>query len=331
MDLRQLRYFVAVAEERHFGRAAERLHMAQPPLSQQIKQIEAELGVQLLERTTRKVDLTDAGRLLLDRARQLLADADDLIQDVREVGQGVAGVLRVGFAGSATYRLMPSIVRLARTELPGVRLHVVGELLTPRMEQALLENRLDVAVLRPPVESTELTLDEVAEDRLLVAIPNAHPLAAESGPLELERLAGEDQVGYPRRSAVSSIVWEACRRAGFRPRIVQEATETSTLLAFVASSMGVALVPDGARPATAARVTYRALADAPAVGLSLAWKAGAKSPLIPAFQSIAHRAAEQVRQDLLASPLAPVEGAPATPDLSDPSDPSDPSSHPETL
>lgn len=321
MDLRQLRYFVAVAEERHFGRAAERLHMAQPPLSQQIKQIEAELGVRLLERTTRKVDLTDAGRLMLDRARQLLADAEDLIADVREVGQGAAGVLRVGFAGSATYRLMPSIVRLARAELPGVRLHVVGELLTPRMERALLENRLDVAVLRPPVESMDITLDRVAEDRLVVAVPHAHPLASADGPIALEALAGEDQVGYPRQSAVSSIVWEACRRVGFRPRIVQEATETSTLLAFVASGMGVALVPEGARPSTAARVIYRPLAEAPAVGLSLAWKAGAPSALIPAFREIAHRAADQVREDLQAAQGAVVVDPDQTPTLPRPTDP----------
>ena len=122
MDLRQMRYFVAVAEERHFGRAADRLHMAQPPLSQQIKQLETALGTQLLERTTRKVDLTDAGRLMLERARQILADVESLEKDVREVGAGAAGVLRVGFVGSATYRVMPIVVQLARLELPGVRL-----------------------------------------------------------------------------------------------------------------------------------------------------------------------------------------------------------------
>ncbi len=113
VELRHLRYFVAVAEEKHFGRAADRLHMAQPPLSSQIKQLEAELGTLLLERTTRKVDLTEAGALLLERARQILADVEATTTDVAEVGRGAAGVVRLGFSGTATYRLMPEIVRLA--------------------------------------------------------------------------------------------------------------------------------------------------------------------------------------------------------------------------
>lgn len=296
MDLRQMRYFVAVAEERHFGHAADRLHMAQPPLSQQIKQLETALGTQLLERTTRKVDLTDAGRLMLERARQILADVESLEKDVREVGAGAAGVLRVGFVGSATYRVMPTIVQLARQELPGVRLHVMGEMLTPNIEQGLLENRLDVAVLRPPVQSAELVLDPLEGDSLVVALPATHPRAVGTAPLALAELAGEDFVGYPPASAVATVSFEACRQAGFRPRVVQEATETSTLLAFVGAGMGLALVPDGARRATPAwPVVYRELIDGPEVGLALAWKRGTRSLLIPGFRVLAHRAVEQVR------------------------------------
>jgi DNA-binding transcriptional LysR family regulator len=297
VDLRQMRYFVAVAEERHFGRAADRLHMAQPPLSQQIKQLEASLGTQLLERTTRKVDLTEAGRLMLERARQILADVESLQKDVQEVGAGAAGVLRIGFVGSATYRVMPTVVQLARQELPGVRLHVMGEMLTPNIEQGLLENRLDVAVLRPPVQSAEVVLDPLEGDSLVVALPAAHPLAAGSGLLDLSELAGEDFVGYPPASAVATVSFEACRKAGFRPRVVQEATETSTLLAFVGAGMGMALVPDGARRATSASpVVYRELADGPEVGLALAWKRGSRSLLIPGFRALVHRAVEQVRR-----------------------------------
>lgn len=297
MDLRQMRYFVAVAEERHFGRAADRLHMAQPPLSQQIKQLEAALGTRLLERTTRRVDLTDAGRLMLERARQILADVESLEKDVREVGAGAAGVLRVGFVGSATYRVMPAVVQLARQELPGVRLHVMGEMLTPNIEQALLENRLDVAVLRPPAQSAEIVLDPLEGDSLVVALPAAHPLATRGGPLALADLAGEDFVGYPPASAVATVSFEACRQAGFRPRVVQEATETSTLLAFVGAGMGLALVPDGARRATAtSTVAYRELTEGPEVGLALAWRRGTRSLLIPGFQALVHRAVEQVRR-----------------------------------
>lgn len=329
MDLRQMRYFVAVAEERHFGRAADRLHMAQPPLSQQIKQLEAALGTQLLERTTRKVDLTDAGRLMLERARQILADVEALEKDVREVGAGAAGVLRVGFVGSATYRVMPAVVQLARRQLPGVRLHVMGEMLTPNIEQGLLENRLDVAVLRPPVQSAEIVLDHLEGDSLVIALPYAHPLAAGSGPVALSDLAGEDFVGYPQASAVATISFEACRQAGFRPRVVQEATETSTLLAFVGAGMGVALVPDGARRATAASpVVYRALADGPEVGLALAWKRGSRSLLIPGFRSLAHRAVEHVRR-APATPRAAAEiAAELATALSALSSPSAPTPHP---
>ncbi len=290
-----MRYFVAVAEERHFGRAAERLHMAQPPLSQQIKQLEATLGTRLFERTTRRVDLTEAGELMLERSRQILADVEALRHDVREIGAGAAGVLRVGFVGSATYRVMPALVQLARQELPGVRLHVTGEMLTPQIEQGLLENRLDAAVLRPPVESSDLVLDALAGDQLAVALPATHRLADGSGPIPLAELAGEEFVAYPQGSAVAIITSEACRAAGFRPRVVQEAGETSTLLAFVGAGMGVALVPDGARVAAASPVAYREIAGAPAVGLSVAWKRGSRSALIQPFRRLVHRVVDDLR------------------------------------
>jgi DNA-binding transcriptional LysR family regulator len=307
VDLRQMRYFVAVAEERHFGRAAERLHMAQPPLSQQIKQLETTLGTKLFERTTRRVDLTDAGQLMLERARQILADVEALAKDVREVGAGAAGVLRVGFVGSATYRVMPAVVQLARRELPGVRLHVMGEMLTPQIEQGLLENRLDIAVLRPPVQSPELLLDALEGDSLVVALPAHHRLATGGGPVPLAELAGEDFVSYPQGSAVATITSEACRRAGFRPRVVQEATETSTLLAFVGAGMGLALVPDGARRAAASPIAYRELENAPEIGLAIAWKHGSRSGLIPPFRALAHRAVGEVRhgQPSLVHPPSP--------------------------
>jgi len=133
MDIRQLNYFIAVAEERHFGRAAKRLHMAQPPLSQQIRQLEEQLGVRLLNRTTRRVELTAAGEELLNRGRQIVNAVGTLRADVYQVGQGAAGVLRVGFSGSATYGVMPPIVRRAKQALPGLSLELHGEMLTPAM------------------------------------------------------------------------------------------------------------------------------------------------------------------------------------------------------
>lgn len=304
MELRHLRYFLAVAQERHFGRAAERLHMAQPPLSQQIRQLEAELGTRLFERTTRRVDLTDAGRLLVERATQIMADVESAATDVAEVGRGAAGVLRLGFSGTATYRFMPELVRRAAVELPNVRLQVVGEMLTPHMEDALRENRVDVAILRPPVHSDELEVLELAQTPLTVALPADHPLAREEGPLPASALQGVDLVGYPRASSVATITAEVLRQARVRPRIVQEATETSTLIALVAAGLGASIIPDARALPLHSTIRVRPLDPPVTVGLGLAWRAQGPSALVLAFRDLARRVAEAVE-----TPAAPAPGA----------------------
>jgi DNA-binding transcriptional LysR family regulator len=285
METRHLKYFIAVAEERHFGRAAVRLHMAQPPLSQQIRQLEDQLGTQLLVRTTRKVDLTPAGQLLLDRGRQLLHELEALESDVQQVGAGATGVLRVGFTGTATYRLMPAVVQAARRALPGLRITVQGEMLTPQMEAALEEGRLDVAVLRPPVGSGEIALKLLEQDQLVAALP-ADSLLAGKGPLDLADLSSHDFIGYPGSSAVSSIVIDACRKAGFQPRLVQEARETSTLLSLVAAGMGIALVPMTARMFSFQGVVFRPLRGLYPVDLAVAWNRGNETPLLNGFLAL---------------------------------------------
>ncbi|WLQ07930.1 LysR substrate-binding domain-containing protein [Arthrobacter oryzae] len=285
METRHLKYFIAVAEERHFGRAAVRLHMAQPPLSQQIRQLEEQLGTQLLVRTTRKVDLTPAGQLLLDRGRQLLQELEVLESDVKQVGAGATGVLRVGFTGTATYRLMPAVVQAARRTLPGLRITVQGEMLTPQMEAALEEGRLDVAVLRPPVRSGDIALKLLEQDQLVAALP-ADSLLAGQGPLELADLSSHDFIGYPASSAVSGIVIDACRQAGFQPRLVQEAKETSTLLSLVAAGMGIALVPMTSRMFSFQGVVFRALRNPPPVDLAVAWNRTSESPLLESFLAL---------------------------------------------
>lgn len=282
METRHLKYFIAVAEERHFGRAAQRLHMAQPPLSQQIRQLEEQLGTPLLLRTTRKVDLTPAGQVLLDRGRLLMQELEALEEDVRQVGAGATGVLRVGFTGTATYRLMPSIVQAARRTFPGLRITVQGEMLTPQMESALEDGRLDVAVLRPPVRSGTVALKLLQQDQLVAALPADSPLA-EKGTVDLAELAGQDFVGYPSYSAVSSIVVDACRKAGFQPRLVQEARETSTLLSLVAAGMGIALVPMTSRMFSFQGVVFRPLHNPPPVDLAVAWIRDAETPLLRSF------------------------------------------------
>lgn len=294
VELRHLRYFLAVAEEKHFGRAADRLHMAQPPLSSQIKQLEAKLDTLLLERTTRKVELTEAGALLMERARKILAEVEATINDVAEVGRGAAGVLRIGFSGTATYRLMPEIVRAARERMPLVRLQISGEMLTPKMEEALLENRLDAAILRPPVQSGDIMIDEVQQTRLVAVLHRQHPLAQETGPVSIQAFASEDIVGYPRGSSVASVVSEMARQAGFRPRVVQEATETSTLIALIGAGLGIGLMPGSQSLPLNASIVIRPLVEDVGVGLGTAWKADNDSPLLAAFVSLAREATENL-------------------------------------
>lgn len=306
METRHLKYFIAVAEERHFGRAALRLHMAQPPLSQQIRQLEEQLGTPLLVRTTRKVELTPAGQVLLDRGRALLQEIDALVEDVQQVGAGATGVIRVGFTGTATYRLMPSIVQAARRTLPGLRITVQGEMLTPQMEAALDDGRLDVAVLRPPTRSEDVTLRLLEQDQLVAALPADSPFA-ERGTLDITDLAAEDFIGYPTNSVVNSIFVEACRKAGFQPRLVQEAKETSTLLSLVAAGMGVALVPMTSRMFSFQGVVFRPLRNPPPVDLAVAWNRNNETPLIRNFLALF---------DTLPTPQPPAPPAAAAKDIS---------------
>lgn len=282
MEARHLRYFIAVAEEKHFGRAAQRLHMAQPPLSQQIKQLEDQLGTALFERTTRKVELTPAGELLLERGRRILQDLEELQSDVAQVGAGAAGVVRLGLSGSATYRLLPTLVKKARRELPGLKLTVRGEMLTPQMAADLEEGRLDVAVLRPPIASPEISLAFLEQDTLVAALPAASAWA-ERADLDLAELAGEAFVGYPVDSVVTRIFREACRGRGFAPNVVQEAGETSTLLSLVAAGMGIALVPMSSRMFTFQGIVFRPIREAPPVDLAVAWRTGEETPLVRRF------------------------------------------------
>ena len=190
MELRHLRYFVAVAEERHFGRAAERLHIAQPPLSQQIRRLETELGVTLLHRTTRSVEVAPAGEVLLARAKEVLAAVDDAVEDTRRAARGEFGRLAIGFTGSATYALLPRLAAALRSALPGVVLDLRGELLTPAQVARLLDGSLDLGVLRPPVRERALCVEVVRSDPLIAVLPEGHRLAAADA-VPLEELADE--------------------------------------------------------------------------------------------------------------------------------------------
>lgn len=258
MDLlRHLRYFVTVAEERHFGRAAERLHMAQPPLSQQIRRLEADLGVELFVRTTRRVDLTAAGAAYLERARAILASVVGAADEARRVAAGAVGHVALGCVGSATYSLLPALSRRLADELPGVEFSFRGEMLVADQLDALRERTIDLALLRTPVTDGSLTVTTLRKERLVVAVPSGHRLAARRQ-LRVADLARTDLIVHSagRRSAMYDVVRRLFADAGEAPRIRHEVGETSTLVTLVAGGLGVAVVPQPVSALALAGVTY---------------------------------------------------------------------------
>lgn len=270
MDLRHLRYFVAVAEELHFGRAAERLNMAQPPLSQAIRQLETDLGVELLHRTTRRVDLTDAGRSYLTRARKILGEVAEAAHEARRVAAGAVGHLAIGCVGSATYSLLPALSRSLSLELPGVDFSFRGEMLVPDQAAALRTGEIDLALLRPPIADLSLTVLPLRRDRLVAAVPADHPLAA-LRQVEVTDLRDADLIVHSadRRSVMYDVVLGLFRDAGVEPRIRHEVGETSTLITLVAGGLGVAVVPEPVTALALEGVVFQPLVR-PAVSIDLA-------------------------------------------------------------
>jgi DNA-binding transcriptional LysR family regulator len=281
MELRHLRYFRAVAEELHFGRAAERLHIAQPPLSQQIRQLERELGVALLIRSTRHVELTPAGQAYLDRTIKILDAVDNAADMARRVGEGTTGRLTIGCVGSATYSVLPQLVRALRELLPDVDVRVRGEMLAPAQLAALAAGEIDFALLRPPVVDPGLSTEMVRRDSLLVALPEGHRLSKRKG-LEIGDLREEEFVAHVGggRSVMGTLLTTLCVDAGFAPRVRHEVEETSTLVTLVAAGLGVAIVPAPTSALDIAGVDYRPLRPRSLdVDLVAAWPASAHDQL----------------------------------------------------
>lgn len=282
MELRHLRSFVAVAEELHFGRAAERLHIAQPPLSMQIKQLEQELGVQLLIRSTRKVELTPAGASFLDSARAILASTETAVEDARRVASGHAGRLVLGFTGSATYDVMPTLAQALKLDLPGIELDLKGEMLTPVQVTGLLDRTLDIGFLRPPARDPGITVSVLRREPLIAVLPDTHPLATASS-VRLADLRDDPFITYlsQHRSVVYDAVIEACERVGFTPEQHTEVAETSTLVSFVASGRGVALVPASVQHLAVTGAVFRPLAgQTQEVALAVATRKDDPSPQV---------------------------------------------------
>ncbi len=292
MELRHLRYFVVVAEELHFRRAAERLHMSQPPLSQQIRQLEEEIGATLLLRNQRRVELTAAGQAFFIRAREILDAVEDAARQARRVQRGEVGRLAVGFVGSAMYSFVPELLRTFRDHAPDItlRLHELG---TSEQLRQLEDGRLDVGFIRVPRARPELKIETVVEEPVVAALPDAHPLATHPL-LRLADLEGEPLVLLTRAGApgLREALAPAIDRLGGEERIVQEVTETQTVVGLVAAGVGVSLVPESMRALERAGVTYRPLdGEAPKVRLTMAWRAADDSAVLSRFLEMARAAA----------------------------------------
>lgn len=284
MELRQLRYFVAVAEERHFGRAAQRLHMSQPPLSMQIKALERELGIGLLERTSRRVALTDAGRAFLERARTILGAVEEAREVARGAEQGTQGRLEVGFISSATLSLLPPSIRLFRERFGGVELEL-KELTSAQQIDALYEGEIRVGLVRLPLRAPGIRFEPVLEERLVVAVPSGHVLEG------LERVSLEAIVDLPliffTRHLIPGFhaqIVELFQRVGAFPKVAQHAVHLQTIVGLVASGVGIAILPASAERVSREGVVYRALNVPDATSwMGLAWVEGDESKLLKNF------------------------------------------------
>jgi DNA-binding transcriptional LysR family regulator len=271
-----MRHFVAVAEELHFGRGAARLGMAQPPLSQSIRRLEEALGFPLFERTQRKVALTPAGRVFLDEARRTLMQADEAVRLARRAASDDLAQLSVTFVSAALYRVLPEVLRRYRTAWPEAEIRL-DERPTDLQIADLRSGTVDAGFVHPPLrDAADLEVEIVHSDHLVVALPEANALAR-SDWVTLADLQDESFVLFPHQQgpALHSRIMQACRRAGFLPRVTQEARQMHTLLTLVAAGMGVSLVPAGAQTMPLEGVAFRPLHGLPgdlAWDLAVAWR-----------------------------------------------------------
>lgn len=287
MELRHLRYFVTLAEELHFSRAAERLHIAQPPLSQQIRQLEKELGFELFHRTKRNVQLTAAGLVFLGEVQQIFQQLQQAILVGQQTSRGEMGRLVVGFVSSAAYNILPNILRTFRLHFPDVSLEL-HELTTDQQLEWLRSGRMDVGFLRPPVEDNRFSWETIFQESLIVALPETHLLANQSD-LSWRSLADEPFILFPRILApgLYDLIISLCQQAGFSPKVTQFAIQMQTIVSLVAADMGVAIVPASLQNLQRTGVVYKTLPENTSkVAIAVIWRPNESSPTLQRFLEI---------------------------------------------
>jgi DNA-binding transcriptional LysR family regulator len=289
IELRHLRYFVAVADTLHFGKAAERLGMSQPPLSQQIRQLEDAVGARLLTRTNRRVALTEPGRLFLEEARDILARVDRAVDMAKRAQRGELGELQIGFTRTIPLsQEIPRAIFEFRQRFPAVHLQL-QEMNSLQQIDALLDRRLQVGILRPDSLPGTLVSKRLFRDPLVVVLRTDHPALKRGGArdkLSMTALAKEPFVVFARSAGagVYERVFKLCRNAGFTPRIAQEAREASTIIGLVAAGLGVSILPASCSHSGVEGVSYVPLADAESMSeIHVAYREDERSPLVTRF------------------------------------------------
>jgi DNA-binding transcriptional LysR family regulator len=293
MDLRTLRCFVAVAEELHFGRAALRLHLSQPPLSRTIRNLEVELGVVLLERTRRHVALTHAGCVLLDHSRDLLRGVDGIAESTRRASRGEIGRLSIGFILAATHHALPLALRAFRRRMPDVEI-ILKEMPVREQLAALDQGELELGFLRPPIDPARFEALTLTRDRLIAAFAEGHPLAR-STTLRLSQLSTQPFVmPTPHRSPLYGQIIAACTAQGFTPRAVQYADHLLTTIGLVRAGIGVTLLPQSVQALRPAGVELRPIRGLDTrAEIVLAWRRNGLSPMGEAFRLAAQGIARE--------------------------------------
>jgi len=290
MELRHIRYFLAVAEEGNFTRAAARLGIGQPPLSQQIRDLENEVGARLFDRVPHGAELTDAGRTFLEHVRAFPQRASSAIDAARRAARGETGFLGLGFTGSSALNpVVSSAIRSYRRAYPEVELRI-DETNSSALAAGLHEGRLDVAILRPDgIETGGLEIHRYPDEPLIAALPIRH-VAAQQGPrIDLQILRGEPLIVTPRTAGPTfyDAVVGGCRAAGFEPALAQSAPQIVSILTLVAAELGVALIPASMRQLGFKGVAYRSIRkNRPMVSLAVAYRHGDDSPFTRNF--VAH-------------------------------------------
>jgi DNA-binding transcriptional LysR family regulator len=287
MELRHLKYFIAVAEEMHFGRAAKRLHIAQPPLSQQIMNLEGELGAKLFDRSRRAIQLTDAGLYFLKEARQLLIHVEQAAETARRIFRGQAGRLSVGFVGSVVHTFLPEGLRLFRDRFPDVELGL-QELNTAEQITSLHARRIDVGFLYLDAQDSLLASQTLTRAPLMAVLPKKHALAGRKA-LDIRDLAQQPFIANTRSSepVVRDAFISLCHSAGFSPRIAQEAGHVQTVLGLVAAGLGVCLLPDFIKNIRRPGVRYVPLSGSPpVVKLAVVWRSDNSSLLVKSLVTV---------------------------------------------